>query len=72
MVTTGDENWAYGARIEFCSTFLPMVTTGDENWAYGHGLETRQHSSQWRSPNSPKPKKARQVVSKFRSMLTIF
>jgi histone-lysine N-methyltransferase SETMAR len=53
-------------------TFLFWVITGDESWIYGYDPETKQQSSQWRTPNSPRPKKARQVKSKVRSMLIIF
>ena len=39
---------------------------GDETWVYGYDPETKQQTSPWKSPNSPRPKKARQV----RTMLT--
>jgi hypothetical protein len=54
------------------ATFLSSVITGDESWIYGYDPETKQQSSQWKSPNSPRPKKARQVKRKVRSMLIIF
>jgi hypothetical protein len=34
--------------------------------------ETKQQSSQWNSPNSPRPKKALQVRSNVKSMLIVF
>ena len=34
------------------------VVTRDETWCYGYNLEAKQASSQWKTPNSPKPKKA--------------
>jgi len=40
-------------------TFLSRVITGDESWAYSYDPETKQQSSQWKSPTSPRPKKAR-------------
>ena len=40
---------------------LSKVVTGDETWCYGYDPETKQASSQWKTPNSPKPKKAQQV-----------
>jgi histone-lysine N-methyltransferase SETMAR len=52
--------------------FLSRVITGDESWIYGYYSETKQQSSQWGSPNSPRPKKARQVRSKVKSMLIIY
>jgi histone-lysine N-methyltransferase SETMAR len=54
------------------ATFLFRFITGDLSWIYGYGPETKQQSSQWKSPNSPRPKKARQVKSKVKSMLIIF
>ena len=38
-------------------TFLSRVITGDESWIYSYDPETKQQSSQWKSP-SPRPKKA--------------
>jgi len=51
---------------------LSKVVTGDETWCYGYGLETKQASSQWKTPNSPKAKKAQQVQSNVKTMLIIF
>ena len=39
--------------------FTSNIITGDETWVYVYDLETKQQSSQWKSPNSPRPKKAR-------------
>jgi len=36
--------------------FLSRVITGDESWVYGYDPETKQQSSQWKSPTSPRPK----------------
>jgi hypothetical protein len=54
------------------STFLSTVITGDESWIYGYGPETKQQSSQWKSPNSPRPKNVRHVKSRDKSVLIIF
>jgi hypothetical protein len=51
---------------------LSRVITGDESWIYGYDLKTKQQSSQWKIPNSLRPKKARQVKSKVKRMLIIF
>jgi len=51
---------------------LSKVVTGDETWCYGYDPETKQASSQWKTPNSPKPKKARQVRSNVKIMLISF
>ena len=52
--------------------FLNTVITGDESWVYGYDPETKRQSSQWKHPESPRPKKARQVPSKMKVMLTVF
>lgn len=39
---------------------LENVVTGDETWVYGYDPETKLQSSQWKKPNEPRPKKARQ------------
>jgi histone-lysine N-methyltransferase SETMAR len=52
--------------------FISNVITGDETWVYGYDPETKQQSSKWNSPNSPRPKKARQVRSNVKSMLIVF
>lgn len=49
--------------------FLNTVITGDESWVYGYDPETKAQSSQWKHPESPRPKKARQVRSKIKVML---
>jgi len=41
--------------------FLKNIVTGDESWVYGSDMETKQQSSQWKGPTSPRPKKGRQV-----------
>jgi hypothetical protein len=52
--------------------FLKTVITGDESWVYGYDPGTKAQSSQWKSPSSPRPKKARQVRSEVKGMLTFF
>ncbi|VVC42342.1 Hypothetical protein CINCED_3A014311 [Cinara cedri] len=56
-------------RVELCSplkekfqndpNFFPKVITGNESWCYRYDPETKQQSSQWKTPASPRPKKAR-------------
>jgi histone-lysine N-methyltransferase SETMAR len=48
-------------RVEMEPHFMSRIITGDETWVYGYDPETKLHPSQWRSPSSPRPKKARQV-----------
>jgi histone-lysine N-methyltransferase SETMAR len=52
--------------------FNSNIITADETWVYGYDPETKQQSSQWKSPNSLWPKKARQVCSNVKSMLIVF
>jgi len=52
--------------------FISNIITGDEAWVYGYDPETKQQSSQWKSPNSLWPKKVRQVCSNVKSMLIVF
>ena len=51
---------------------LSKVVTGDETWCCGYNPETKQASSQWKTPYSPKAKKARQVRSNVKIMLISF
>ncbi|UYV78256.1 hypothetical protein LAZ67_16000691 [Cordylochernes scorpioides] len=51
---------------------LQRVITGDEAWVYGYDVETKAQSSQWKLPNEPRPKKARQVGSNVKVLLTVF
>ena len=54
------------------TSFLSNVITGDKTWVYAYDLETKTQFSQWKSPGSPRPKKARQVRSNIKSMLICF
>jgi len=51
---------------------LSKVVTADETWCYGYDPEAKQASSQGKTPNSPKAKKARQVRSDVQIMLISF
>jgi hypothetical protein len=46
------------------------VITGDETWVYGYDPEMKVQSSQWKHSSSPRPKKAQQVRSKVKVLLT--
>lgn len=52
--------------------FIHSIITGDETWVYGYDPETKAQSSQWKSPNSPRPKKTRQSRSVCKTLLTVF
>ena len=51
---------------------LKKVITGDESWVYGSDIETKALSSQWKRPEEPRPKKARQVRLNVKVLLTVF
>jgi hypothetical protein len=53
-------------------TFISRIITGDESWIYGYDSETKQQSSLWKSPQSPRAEKARQVRSSTKTMLIVF
>ena len=52
--------------------FISTTITGDESWVFGYNAETNEQQSQWKSPTSPRSKKARQVRSNVKSILIIF
>ncbi|UYV64012.1 SEC14L1, partial [Cordylochernes scorpioides] len=51
---------------------LQRVINGDEAWVYGYDVETKAQASQWKLPHEPRPKKARQVRSNVKVLLTVF
>ena len=51
---------------------LKRVITGDESWVYGYDVETKAQSSQWKFKGEPRQKKARQVRSKVKVLITVF
>jgi hypothetical protein len=42
--------------------FLSGVIISDESWIYDYDPEAKQQSSQWKGPNSPRPKKVKATV----------
>jgi len=58
--------------VESDSKFLNTVITGDESWVYGYDPETKAQSSQRKHSSSPRPKKAWQVCSNVKVLLTVF
>jgi len=59
-------------QIESDPNFLSKVITGDESWCYVYDPETKQASSQWKTPTSPRPKKARQMRSNLKRCSLFF
>ena len=59
-------------RLDDDPDLLGRVITGDESWIFEYDPETKRHSRQWKSPASPRPKKARMSKSKVKVMLVAF
>ena len=59
-------------RVLYDPSFKSKLITGDESWVYGYDPETKQLSSQWKCPESPRPKKARQSRTALKRMLIVF
>ena len=36
---------------------LKKIITVDESWVYGYDIKTKAQTSQWKSPEEPRPKK---------------
>jgi histone-lysine N-methyltransferase SETMAR len=53
-------------------TCISRIIKGDRSWIYGYDPETKQQSSQWKRPQSPRARKAWQVRSSTKSMLIVF
>jgi len=53
-------------------TLLLNIITGNESIVYAYNPETKLQSSQWKSPGSPRPKKARMQKSKLKTMSICF
>ena len=58
--------------IENDDNFWNTIIMVDKSWVYGYDPETKVQSSQWKTPPSPRPKKARMSQSNVKSLLTIF
>jgi hypothetical protein len=52
-------------------SFTSRITTGDEFWVYGYNPETKRQS-QWKSPSSPRPNKARMSRRSTKTMFIVF
>jgi len=43
--------------LEKQDDILGRIITGDETWVYQYEPETKRQSAQWKTANSPRPKK---------------
>jgi len=58
-------------EAETDENFMGQIIRGDETSVYGYDPEMKRQSSQWKSADYPRPKKARQLQSKVKVMLTV-
>jgi len=59
-------------NIENDPDFFQNVITCDETWIFQYDPETKRQSMHWKSPQSPRKKKARMSKSKFKAILIVF
>jgi histone-lysine N-methyltransferase SETMAR len=59
-------------RVTWDPNFFQDLITGDESRVYSYDPETKVQGSQWKTPNSPRPKKARQSKASGKVMLIVF
>ena len=59
-------------RLQTEPDLLRRVITGDETRIFEYDPETKRQRCQWKSPTSPRPKKARQSKSKVKVTLITF
>jgi len=52
--------------------FLENIITCDESWFFKCDPESERQSMCWKSPSSPRQKKAQQSKSKFKAMMVVF
>uniref|UniRef100_A0A8C4QZV8 Mos1 transposase HTH domain-containing protein n=1 Tax=Eptatretus burgeri TaxID=7764 RepID=A0A8C4QZV8_EPTBU len=83
MVPKNLSNKQKEGRLQVCSDLserlhsenrglLNKIITGGETWVYQYEPETKHQSLQWKTPSSPRPKKARMSKSKVTTMLICF
>ena len=58
--------------LERQDDILGHVITGDETWVYQYYPETKRQSAQWKTANSPRPKKFRWSKPRVKTMLLTF
>ncbi|GFX91386.1 histone-lysine n-methyltransferase setmar-like protein [Trichonephila clavipes] len=58
--------------IEEDPRFLDNIITWDESWFFQYNPETKCHSNEWYTLQSPQQKKARMSKSRMKAMLIVF
>ena len=59
-------------RLEDDPDLLGRIITGNELWIFEYNPKTKRQSRRWKSPASPRPKKARMSKSKVKVMIIAF
>jgi histone-lysine N-methyltransferase SETMAR len=59
-------------RLKAEPDLLTHVITCDETWIFQYNPETKRQSMHWKTPTSPRMKKARMRKSKLKAMLIVF
>ncbi|KAJ8943718.1 hypothetical protein NQ318_012485 [Aromia moschata] len=59
-------------RLDEDSELMENIITCDETWIFQHDVETKRQSMHWKTPASPRMKKAKMSKSKFKAMLIVF
>jgi hypothetical protein len=69
LLTNDQKQWntnmclELGEKANEDPPFISRIIMDDESWIYGYDPETKQQLLQWKSPQSPRAKKAQQVWS---------
>jgi hypothetical protein len=80
LLTNDQKQWRINMCLELWEkanedptfTHISRIITADKSWIYGYDPKTKQQSLQRKSPQSPREKKAWQVLSLIKSMLIVF
>jgi histone-lysine N-methyltransferase SETMAR len=59
-------------NIENDPNFLVNVITCEESWLFQYDPGSKRQSMHWKSPSSPRQKKARHSKSKFKALMIVF
>jgi predicted nucleotidyltransferase len=59
-------------RLEEDPGLMKNTITCNETWIFQYDVETKRQSMHWKTPESPRIKKARMSKSKFKVMLIVF
>jgi hypothetical protein len=60
----------FGTKLKLNLTFL--IISRDKIWIFWYGPETKNYSTLWKIPDSPRLKEAKMSKSKYEAMLMIF